>query len=97
MRIAFSQALVLLQLLRSQSAEDFEVDGSKNEEDAEYADGGDGVAVEEGGDHDGHHLAQGADDDKHHGPKLGYGVENKQLKANVVPLRNKPNFVDNQY
>ena len=71
------RALVFLESLRPQSAEDFEVDGSEDKEDAHYADGGDCVSVEEGGEQDGHHLAQGADDDKHHGPKLRYGVENE--------------------
>lgn len=71
---------MLLELLHPLSAVDLEVDGAKDDENAEDPDGRDGVAVDEAGEEDGHGLPQGADDDEHDGAELGYRVENKELK-----------------
>ena len=78
--------LLLLELLHPLAAVDLEVDGAEDGADAEDADGGDGVAVDEAGEEDGHGLTQRADDDEHDGPELRYGVENEQLQEKATQL-----------
>ena len=68
---------MLLELLHPLSAVDLEVDGAKDDEDAEASDERDGVSVDEAGEEDGHGLPQRADDDERDGAELGYRVENK--------------------